>query len=189
MGFLSKLLGDTPAPDQSAARRDLLRVALRDTLNRHGIPAGWIGAETLVTTARGVTQKGIHWRLLIKHWHPELLSYAVPFQQSLISRLATLDATAPTWLMGISWQFALPDESVCPAMPQRAWAAEAKTAPAETGVPASPAAAIPATGVAGATTTTKANLEQAFAARDAALKRGPGDEQAKFQTTEPAPLG
>lgn len=186
MGFFSKLRGDSPVPDQSAARRDLLRVALRDTINRHGIPATWIGAETLVTTSRGVAQKGIHWRLLIKHWDPELLSYGVPFQQSLMNRLVTLDATAGTWLMGISWQFALPDESVCPPMPQRAWAAEAKAAaqPAKA-VTVPTAAATPAPVQPAATANAKANLEQVFAARDAQLKGGAGD---KFQTTEPAPL-
>ena len=184
MGFFSKLLGDTPAPDQSGARRELLRAALRDTLNRHGIPPAWIGAETLVTTSRGA-QKGLHWRLLIKHWNPELLSYSVPFQQSLMARVSALDANAGTWLMGISWQFALPDESVCPPMPQRAWSAEPKAVAkvvAPTGV------ATPAPAQAAAATNTKADLEQMFAARDAQLKRGTAEEDVKFQTTEPAPL-
>lgn len=186
MGFFSKLLGDTPPPDQSAARREMLRVALRDTLNRHGIPPAWIGAETLVTTTRGGAQKGIHWRLLIKHWDPALLSYGVPFQQSLTSRLMTLDANAGTWLMGISWQFALPDESVCPPMPQRAWSAEAKASAPKAAALAG--TANPAPVQAAAVTSAKADLEQIFAARDAEIKRLSGDEQAKFQTTEPAPL-
>jgi hypothetical protein len=172
MGFFSKLRGATPAPDLSAARRELLRVALRDTLNRHGIPPAWIGAETLVTTSRGA-QKGLHWRLLIKHWNPELLSYSVPFQQSLMARLMTLDANAAMWLMGISWQFALPDESVCPPIPQRAWAAEPKAAAQAAREPT-------------AATSAKADLNQMFAARDAQLKRASDDE--KFQTTEPARL-
>ncbi|NPC56304.1 hypothetical protein [Caenimonas soli] len=186
MGFFSKLLGDTPAPDQSAARRELLRVALRDTLNRHNIPATWIRAETLVTTSRGVTHKGLHWRLLIKHWHPELLSYGVPFQQSLINRLVALDASAATWLMGISWQFALPDESVCPPLPQRAWGAEPKAAaqPAKAATPlvAATTAPVPAA----AATSAKADLEQMFAERDAQLKQTADD--ARFQSTEPAAL-
>lgn len=184
MGFFSKLRGDTPAPDPSAGRRELLRVALRDTLNRHGIPPTWIGAETLVTTSRGA-QKGLHWRLLIKHWNPELLSYSVPFQQSLMARLLTLDANAGTWLMGISWQFALPDESVCPPMPQRAWSAEPKAVAQTAKVPAA-VAATAAPLQAAAATSVKADLNQMFAARDAQLKRATEDE--KFQTTEPARL-
>ena len=56
MGFFSKFLGDTPAPDLSGARRELLRRALRDTLNLHCIPAAWIGAETL-TASHGEWRK------------------------------------------------------------------------------------------------------------------------------------
>ena len=147
MGFFSKFLGETPAPDLdlSAARRELLRRALRDTLNLHGIPAAWIGAETLTASSRGSAQKGIHWRLLIKHWNPDLLSHSVPFQQSLIKRLMSLDTTASSWLMGVSWQFALPDESVCPPMPRRSWAVEPTIRPA-------------------GNATTKGKLEQTFAA-------------------------
>jgi hypothetical protein len=178
MGFLSRLIGDAPAPDQSAPRREVLRVALRDTLNRHGIPVAWIGAETLVTTLRGA-QKGIHWRLLIKRWEPELLVHSVAFQQSLINRLMTLDPNAGGWLMGISWQFALPDESICPPMPQRVWTAETPAQPAKAGVPARAATAP----VAAAAPTAKANLEQMFAARDAQLK-----DTGTFERTEPSPL-
>ena len=154
MGFFSKFLGDTPAPDLSGARRELLRRALRDTLNLHSIPAAWIGAETLTASTRGMAQKGIHWRLLIKHWDPELLSYSVTFQQSLISRLMALDTSADSWLMGVSWQFALPDESVCPPMPQRSWAVEPKIRPGKA--------------------TAKGSLEQTFAARDAQFKHATG---------------
>jgi hypothetical protein len=160
MGFFSKfLLGETPAPNLSGARRELLRKALRETLSLHCIPAAWIGAEMLITSSRGAAQKGIHWRLLIKHWDPELLSYGVRFQQSLISRLMSLDDSAGSWLMGISWQFALPDESVCPPMPPRTWAASAR-----------------------------ARLERTFTERDAQLKHKADHEGARFQPTEPTPL-
>lgn len=183
MGFFSSLLGGTPprAADPTAARRELLRVALRDTLNRHGIPPTWVGAETLVTTSRNA-QKGMHWRLLIKHWDPQLLLHCVPLQQSLIKRLTTLDAKADGWLMGVSWQFALADESVCPPMPQRVWGAEPPKA-AKAPLPATAAAAAPANANA------KADLEQMFASRDAQLQReAAGGDAATFQRTEPAPL-
>ena len=61
--------------------------------------------------------------------------------------------------MGVSWQFALPDESVCPPMPQRTWAA-----------------------------TAKASLERTFTARDAQFKHATDHEEARFQPTEPTPL-
>jgi hypothetical protein len=179
MGFFSKVFGDEQAADASVARRELLRVALRDTLNNHGIPPAWLGAETLVTTSRA--QRGIHWRLLVKHWEPQLLLHSVALQQNLMKRLMALDPKADSWLMGISWQFALPDESVCPPMPPRLAAAAAQAAaavprPAKPPQPAAPAGHA------------KADLEQMFAARDEALRREADDPGAAFQRTEPAPL-
>lgn len=178
MGFFSKVFGDEQTADASVARRELLRVALRDTLNNHGIPPAWLGAETLVSTSRA--QRGIHWRLLIKRWEPQLLMHSVALQQSLIKRLMALDPKADSWLMGISWQFALPDESVCPPMPQRfgvATAQPATAAPSPRAAPPAPAGSA------------KADLEQVFAARDAALRREADDGTgAAFQRTEPAPL-
>lgn len=170
MGFFSKLFGNGQTSDASVARRELLRVALRDTLGKHGIPPAWIGSETLASISRDA-QRGIHWRLLIRHWEPELLMHGVAFQQSLIKRLTALDPKAESWLMGISWQFALPDESVCPPMPQRLGA---QVQPAAGAAPAGNA---------------KADLERTFAARDAQLRREADDDpHAGFQRTEPAPL-
>jgi hypothetical protein len=97
-------------------RRELLRNVLRKTLNRHGIPLAWMNAEMLVATSRG-RETGMHWRLLIKHWDPRLMTYAVALQNSLITRLLSQDPRAADWLMGISWQYALGDEANCPPMP------------------------------------------------------------------------
>jgi hypothetical protein len=113
----------SPATQQAAAttsttgvRRELLKAVLRNTLNRHGIPLAWIGADMLVATAKG-REPGIHWRLLVKHWDPRLMTYAVALQNALIVRTMSADPLASDWLMGISWQFVLPDEDVCLPMP------------------------------------------------------------------------
>jgi hypothetical protein len=121
----SMLSPATSPPSRSAAsdsttRRELLRVVLRNTLNRHGIPTTWIGAEMLLATSRG-REPGIHWRLVIKHWDPRLLTHAVALQNALIVRVLAFDPLAAGWLMGISWQFSLPDESLCPPMPHPGW--------------------------------------------------------------------
>jgi hypothetical protein len=112
------------ATDRGSLRRELLRTVLRKTLNRHGIPPSWIGAEMLVTTSRG-QESGMHWRLLVKHWDPRLLTHSIALQNSLLLRLLNHDSTAADWLTGISWQFALADEAVCPPMPYPGfWTAE-----------------------------------------------------------------
>jgi hypothetical protein len=100
----------------NTSRRELLRLVLRDTLNRTGIPTSWIGADLLAATSRG-RAPGIHIRLLLKHWDPRLLLHAVAFEQAFRKRVATLDPGSEEWLLGISWQFSLADESPCPALP------------------------------------------------------------------------
>ena len=100
----------------NASRRELLRLVLRDTLNRTGIPTSWIGADLLAATSRG-RAPGIHVRLLLKHWDPRLMLHAIAFEQAFCKRLMTLDPASDDWLLGLSWQFSLADESNCPAMP------------------------------------------------------------------------
>lgn len=132
MGFINRLLGAPKPPDapqtrmpsqlavpqgadQNATRRELLRVVLRDTLARHGIPAAWIGSDVLSST-RG-REPGMHLRLVLKHWEPRLLACMVALQKHIARRVALYDPLAHNWLVGISWQFALEDDSACPDMP------------------------------------------------------------------------
>lgn len=142
MGFFRTIFGRQGAPhagqrlesqfssaSNSAAsptpRRELLRVAIRSTLNRHGIPIHWLGAEVLSAKAGG-REPGLHLRLLIRHWDPRLLTHAVALQNSLIERIMSFDPLASNWLTGLSWQFDLPDESLCPALPPPdTWASRA----------------------------------------------------------------
>lgn len=167
------------AAELASTRREMMRAALRKTLTRHGIPASWIGAEMLVATARG-REPGMHWRLLIKHWDPRLLTHAVALQNSLVVRLLGYDPLAADWLMGISWQFALPDEAQCPPMPQAGfWTAEQRRAQTRhpvavaagdiiegpVRIPTAPAGAVDAKD------SVRHDLDKLFAVRDAELKR------------------
>ena len=222
MSFLSSLFGFTRAParppghsqphsqlasgysmqqganpaSQNTTRRELLRVVLRDTLNRHGIPAAWIGADMLVATSRN-RESGIHWRITIKHWDPRLMLHSVAFQQALIKRLMTFDPMAANWLMGISWQIALADESECPPMPHPAsWTSHREddpTSPAP--LPVSPSGDV----IAGPVlipdedpeaAATRADLESLMALRDADFRQhADGDERQRgFEATQPAKL-
>lgn len=207
----SQLSPATSPPSRSSAteagtRRELLRVVLRNTLNRHGIPTAWIGAEMLLATSRG-REPGIHWRLVIKHWDPRLLTHAVALQNALIVRVLAFDPLAAGWLMGISWQFSLADESVCPPMPHPGiWTSEARVekAPSEAAEPAGGSGDVIAGPVRIADPTpevdpeadVKADLERLFAVRDAEIQlnserqaAGPADKtQPMYLNTEPQPL-
>lgn len=130
MGFLSRLFGSRPEPSppsrppstmsqpssRNATRRELVRVALRDTLTRHGIPGEWIGLDALSAVTRG-REPGLHLRLVLRHWEPQLLACAVAIQKSVAQRVLLLDPLAGNWMTGISWQFAPADESACAPLP------------------------------------------------------------------------
>ncbi len=106
----------SPSTQQNASRRELLRLVLRDSLNRTGIPTSWIGADLLAATSRG-REPGIHMRLLLKHWDPRVMLHGIAFENVFRKRVLTLDPLSDRWLLGISWQFSLADESKCPTMP------------------------------------------------------------------------
>jgi hypothetical protein len=190
------------AGSQNATRRELLRVVLRETLNRQGIPLDWIGAELLTTTSREGA-RGIHWRLLVKHWDTRILAHGVAIEHALIKRVTTFDPLASTWLNGISWQFALADESACPPLPHPgSW-----TAPANEAAPPTVPDALPSAGViegpvhiAAAAEATKpesdkdaesakADLDRLLAIRDADFREHAGGEVSRtWVPTEPAKL-
>jgi hypothetical protein len=133
MGFLTGFLS---RPDQTrhsgpahalrddsardATRKELLRMAVQDTLRKHGIPSGWLGMEISASvTAR--SERGLHLRLVIKHWQPKFLEYTVALQRSTKARLMRLDPLAAAWMTGISWKVEIADESPCPELPSPAY--------------------------------------------------------------------
>jgi len=182
-GLQAKNLSKTHTRPSAAAstagsQRELLRLVLGNTLTRHGIPPEWIGAEMLRATLPD-RKTGIHLRLLIRHWDPRLLPHTVALQNSLIVRLLTFDVDASKWLMGVSWQFALPDESACPPMPQPGWwTAEAQPDQGEIPVAAS-AASAPSAAI-------RSDLERLLAIRDNGLAATGQGEAGGTAATQPA---
>lgn len=169
---------------QNGTRRELLQVVLRDTLHRQGIPSQWLAGETLATTARDGS-RGLHWRLLIRQWDERLLVHGVALQQALIKRVMTFDPMAASWLHGISWQYALDDESVCPPLPHPgSWTSAPKPSTPEEETPLQ----ISGVSVAPEADPTKADLDALLAIRDADFKKHAPGENAAWTSTEPANL-
>jgi hypothetical protein len=100
----------------TTTRREVLRVVVRESLLRNGIPASWLSPETLRTVREG-RDAGLHLRLLVRRWDPRLLQHAVALERDILMRLHSLDPQAGTWFLGCSWQFALADVSQCPPLP------------------------------------------------------------------------
>jgi hypothetical protein len=135
MGILGKLFGRTDSaasrPTKAGARapaarapassippanlrRELLRLALRQSLSRNGIPVHWIGAEAIELPGPG---NPLHVRLLVQHWDERLPVLFLAFQEDFEQRLLAVEPLARTWLRGFSWQFQLVDASAHPPLP------------------------------------------------------------------------
>lgn len=220
MGMFDMLLGRKPAPTpkprhsrtgpttqfaesqhtqagagSQSVRKDLLKVALRETLTRNGIPPTWISADMLRTTSASKRESGLHVRFQLRHWDPRLMLHAPAFEAEFSERLHLLDPLAGNWLMGFSWQFALQDKSACPALPHPAtWTAPPPpTAPA----PLAPVAEPSSFGdvIAGPTALehprplddVRADLERLLALRDEDLRKHGGGARA-YAPTRPDTL-
>ncbi|MEJ8836636.1 hypothetical protein [Ramlibacter sp. AN1133] len=219
MGMFDMLLGRKPAPaaparhsraapstqfdsqhtqaggNSQSVRKDLLRLVLRETLTRNGIPPTWLSADMLRTTSPARRETGLHVRFLVRHWDPRLVQHAVAFENEFTQRLQLLDPAASSWLMGFSWQFTMEDRSACLPLPH----------PATWMAPPPPSAPAPLAGngepssygdvIAGPTAMeqsrpledVRADLERLLALRDEDLrKHGAGDRA--YAATRPATL-
>jgi hypothetical protein len=119
---------DTSGPNSQgpgALRKDLLRLVLRETLTRSGIPGAWLDAQMMRSSSprRG---EGMHVRFYVRHWEPRLLEHAPAFEREFTRRLLMMDPQSREWLHGFSWQFMLPDADAAPRLPHpKSWTAPA----------------------------------------------------------------
>lgn len=97
-------------------RREILLMAVRDTLRKNGIPNDMMGVETFPATTPTKT-KGVHLRLVVKEPQARLLQYARSFEGAIQSRLLRLDPLAGQWMAGVSWRLDGPASQVGPALP------------------------------------------------------------------------
>ena len=170
-------------------RKEILRMALRESLKHNGIPVKWISADALVASATG-RQPGLHVRLILKHWDERLPVHTMAFQQNFETRLLTLDPMASSWLMGISWQYELPADADWPRMPHPGtWTA----VPAAESLPAPsplPQETQPVSGQ--MTIRTRSELERELADADQRFRPSQSDfaatQTGSYAATEPAPL-
>ncbi len=175
---------------QHARRKDLLKTVLRETLVHNGIPLQWIAADMLRTT-NGRREQGLHMRLLVRHWHPQLLLCGVALEQNFHRRLLAVDPESEHWLMGVSWQYAMDNLEACPPLPHPgSWTApadDASTAPSPLAAPSpvggdfiAGSARFPSEGG------KRAELERMLAERDTAATRAGGTADS-FAATQPLP--
>ena len=117
-----------PQPVRDATRRELVGMAVRDVLRANGLYQESIEAETLNSSARNRTEKGIHLRLVLKTWDLRMLPYLQSIQQLVHARVCRLDPLASHWLTGISWRFAPEGDATLPALPPPSFWSRAEAA-------------------------------------------------------------
>jgi hypothetical protein len=206
MGMLDTLFGRKAAPAKAAAkagragasqfqpsasqestsphgmRKDLIRMVLKETLTRNGIPASWIGADLLRATGKG-KEPGLHVRLLVLHWDLRLMEHAPAFEQNFYKRVLAMDPLSVNWLLGISWQFAM-DMSVCPPLPHPgSWTASPHTAHVVPPAEQVPVGVIEGPVMAKSSTEVRADLEKMLSMGDKTHR-----SEESFAATQPIAL-
>jgi hypothetical protein len=104
-----------------AIRKNLIRMVLRDNLLMAGIPADWIDGEVLISSSKRRGYAGLYLRFQIRRWDERLPACMLTLQRKFEQRIASLDPTAPEWLVGISWQFAFDEDVPLPKLPHPAF--------------------------------------------------------------------
>lgn len=91
-------------PPHTDLRRELIRVVLKDTLRRHGIPFHWLACEVIIP--RTPSEEEPHIQLVILKWHDQLLLYAPALQQQLLLGLDRFDPSVDHSHYMVSWRLA-----------------------------------------------------------------------------------
>lgn len=121
------------ARSRNANHRDLVRVVLRETMRRHGIPSDWMDCRTLSVMPRsGKVGAGMHVQFLVHKADQQLLPYVHAFQESFWNEILKMDPTARDWLLSVGWEFygKAVQEGFSPLPDPTAWKEEAGAAAA-----------------------------------------------------------
>jgi hypothetical protein len=102
------------ANSANAARRELVQVALRDTMRKHAIPADWIDCRMLSVVTRQ-RRAGMHVQFIVRKSQTQLLASVHEFQRSFWHGIEQFDPRARDWLFSIAWQFDGADDAASPS--------------------------------------------------------------------------
>jgi hypothetical protein len=85
-------------------QRELVRVVLKDTLRKNGIPAGWIGCEVTGISHRNMDDE-LFVHLIVMNGNEALLQYAPALQQDLMQGLDRFEPNVDHSNYVVSWLF------------------------------------------------------------------------------------
>ena len=104
LGFKDSVSRAGVTKSANEPRRELVKMVLRESLRRHGIPAEWIDCRTLSVKSRE-KKSGLHVQFLVRKADEQLLPYVHAFQESFMAQIGRIDPSAKEWLFSVSWQF------------------------------------------------------------------------------------
>jgi hypothetical protein len=85
-------------------QRELVRVVLKDTLRKSGIPAGWIGCEVTGISHRNMDDE-LFVHLIVMHGNEALLQHVPALQQELMQGLDRFEPNVDHSNYVVSWLF------------------------------------------------------------------------------------
>lgn len=105
--------GETPS-QQYLERRDLLRMAFRDTLALTGLPPGWMSMK-VSPSARGAGD--VDALIVLHHWDLRIAQSAPEVERLLRLRVSTNGVGTDTWRLDLSWRFEVNVGASVPLLP------------------------------------------------------------------------
>lgn len=101
-------------------RREIVLMAVRDTLRKNAVPPNAVTAEVL-PAATSSKARGVHLRLVVKDPEARLMPFAQAFQVAVQTRIRRLDPLSVQWLAGVSWVIEASGQEIPPLPPASYW--------------------------------------------------------------------
>ncbi|HUR88001.1 MAG TPA: hypothetical protein VMZ74_02820 [Ramlibacter sp.] len=89
---------------RNAPRRELVKVVLRETMRKHGIPTDWMDCRSLSVLTKQ-HKSGMHVQFLVLKGDHQLLQWVHAFQESFWNQILRTDPGANEWLFSVGWEF------------------------------------------------------------------------------------
>jgi hypothetical protein len=89
---------------KNAPRRELVKLVLRETMRKHGIPSDWMDCRALSVLTHQ-HKSGMHVQFLVLTGDHQLLRWVHAFQESFWEEVLRSDPKAREWLFSVGWEF------------------------------------------------------------------------------------
>lgn len=99
----------TQEPQPLARHREMVRIAVKGTLNEHGLGATWVGSAVQLATPPeqgNANADALAIRLIVQEWREDLLRYLPALQKKIIASLGRVEPNINHSRHTVTWEFA-----------------------------------------------------------------------------------